>query len=179
MLFKMYRLLILAGVITFLIQCKSNTQDNTTKAPDPAPADTTIEYNELSSKVLGRILRADTSRIKKLFTTPVKIKIEEKQEEGGDPYYFYTFTNPGNKITLFYKPNEGFYIENGLITGTGITLNKDVTVGMDKATFLQLLEVKSTRFDVFRIVNDDATVQSTFYFKNAKLFSVALTQTVE
>jgi|GEM_PF-5045459 len=176
---RKYCFLALLPFVLLLSYCQNKPRPEVTEHYQPAPPDTTIVYNELSSKVLGRILAADTNRIKKRFTVPVKINIDEKHADSGDPYYFYTFTSTGNKITLFYKPSEGFYIENGLITRTGITLNKDVVIGMDKAAFLQILELKDSRFNLFHIINDDATVQSSFYFKNGKLSSIRLTQTVE
>ncbi|WP_295773028.1 hypothetical protein [uncultured Mucilaginibacter sp.] len=172
--------LVTVAALTMLMQyCQNKPKEQTTQRYEPAPADTTIVYNELSSKVLGRLLAADTNRIKKRFTVPVKISVEEKKENGTEPYYFYTFNSPGNKITLFYKPSEGFYIENGLITKAGITLNKDVVIGMDKPAFLQLLELKVSKFNLFYIVNDDSTVQCSYYFKNNLLSSVKLTQTIE
>ncbi|WP_311948870.1 hypothetical protein [Mucilaginibacter terrae] len=176
---RKYCLLALLPFALLLAYCQNKPSQKATQHYEPAPPDTTIVYNELSSKILGRILSADTNRIKKRFTVPVKITVNEKQADGGDPYYFYVFTTPGNKITLFYKPSEGFYIESGLITREGITLNKDVAIGIEKAAFLQILELKESKFNLFHIVNDDATVQSSFYFKNGKLSSVQLTQTVE
>jgi hypothetical protein len=167
-------------IAVLFIACNSDVKKQVVKSYSPiVKTDTAFINNDLSNRILGRnVYKADTNKIKKLFAPPVNLQIVEKEGET-EPYSFYTFTNKTNKLTLFYKSSEGFYIENGEINDKDVVLNKKVFIGMGKDAFLHLLNTDSLKVDTIRVDNEELTLRSTFIFKNDRLIQIKLAQTIE
>lgn len=172
-------LIIIITSIVLLWACKSEVKKKQVAVPVKLKGDTTFVNNDLSLRILGfRVYKADTTKFKKLFTQPVTLSIIEKQGEEA-PFYYYRFISKPNHITLFYKPKEGFYIEDAEINNADVTLNKKVSFDMNKADFLKVLKADSITVDTIRVSDEAYAVQSIFIFKKDKLKKIKVTQTVE
>jgi len=177
---KALRYILFIVIVALFTSCHNDVKKQAVKLNTiPVKTDTTFINNDLSTRILGRnVYKADTNKIKKLFAPPVTLSIIQKEGES-ESYYFYTFTNKTNTLTLFFKPSEGFYIENGEINDEGVVLNKKVTIGMEKNVFLSLLNADSINVDTIHIDNEELTLRSTFIFKDNKLKQLKLAQTIE
>jgi hypothetical protein len=159
--------------------CKSKVKKQQVVVPVKLKGDTTFVNNSLSSRIFGfRIFKADTNKFKELFTKPVTLSIIEKQGEEV-PFYYYRFVSKPNQITLFYKPKEGFYIEDAEINNADVQLNKKVSFDMEKADLLKILKADSVNVDTIRVSDEEYSLQTIFIFKKQKLKQIKITQTVE
>jgi len=181
--------------LTLLLSCKdkdkriaqtvNNKQPVVTsknKAPGPEqdiPCDTTITNDELSAHFLKfNVFQADSAKIKKLFNDNVIVRVVKKEEQGGI-FYMYNFSSNSDTIRLFYKPEEGFYIEDAHINSTHILLNKKIFIGMSKADFLQKLALNNITCNIINVENEEATFKSSYIFRNSKLFEIKSRQIME
>lgn len=141
--------------------------------------DTTIVADEFSSGVLAfKVFRADTNKIKSLFLDPAVLKTGKGTNQEGGSFDLYDFTDGINKIELYGK-NDEFYIEDADIKNNKVLLNKKISIGMEKETFLALLKVNNIKCDTIIAVNDESTFESVYIFKNEQLHQLKMGQMVE
>lgn len=156
---------------------KKQNQFNT-RPQKEVSCDSNIINNEFSFDVLAfKVFKADTTKIKSLFSSPVVLKLESKKDSEGETYYLYSFTDGMNKLTLF--SNDGFYLEEGYIKNDKIHLNKKISIGMTKDSFLKLFKGTNITCDTVTIENDESTIEAVYIFKDSKLIQIKMGQILE
>ncbi|MES2277967.1 MAG: hypothetical protein V4592_18205 [Bacteroidota bacterium] len=187
--------LLILLILTSSISCQNNTtgtkrerQSDTTKSAnkvkteETAPGlncDTTIVNQELSYGALAfKVFKLDTNKLKSLFLDPVVLKMEKQSAPDNGAYFLHHFTDGINKMIL-YRNDGGFYMEEADIKNGRVRLNKKISFGMQKATFLQLLKVTNIKCDTITVTDDEGSFASVYIFKNAKLSEIKMGQMVE
>jgi len=171
--------------------CQSNSkkpdQDTTkftsnTKAVKAVPilrCDTTITSIELSDSLFAfQVFKSDANKIKTLFLDPVVLKMSKATNDGNEQYDLYNFTDGTNRITL-YANDGGFYVQDSDIKNARVLLNKKISIGMTKDSFLGLLKVKGMPCDTILVTNEESTFESAYIFKNARLQEITAGQILE
>jgi hypothetical protein len=140
--------------------------------------DSTIINNEFSKAILAfEVFKADTDKIKSLFLDPVTLKLEKLSNEEGDFYLLYNFSDGINKLSLFY--NDGFYVKDGDIKNNLVRLNRSISIGMAKADFLKLINVRAIAKDTITVKDNELSYETVYIFNNAKLMQIETGNIVE
>jgi len=182
-------------ILTCFVSCQNHTSETKTSQYDTTTSvkkavakepvlglncDTTVISQEFSYKTLAfEVFKADTNKIKSLFLDPVVLKMKKATSEDGVSYYLHNFTDGTNSIVLFRNPKEGFYIEDAEIKNNKVLLNKNISIDMEKDTFLKLLNVSNVKCDTITVKDDESSFESIYIFKLNKLIEIKMGQIVE
>lgn len=186
-------LLLIINLMVFM-SCKNNLkQQNEKSRQDTGSAktirphkvvsnlncDTIVVSNEFGTKALAfDIFKADTNKVKSLFLDPVVLKIEKKKDSEGYVHDLYYFTDKTNRVILS-ENNDYFYIEDARIKNNNVLLNKKISIGMNKAYLVGLLNLKNIPCDSITVRDDEASFETVYVFKDSKLKQVEMGQIVE
>lgn len=124
-----------------------------------------------------KFFKANTNKIKSLFMSPVVLKIEKQKNSEGISYNIYNFADGVNKLRLYN--NDGFYLEDGYIKNNRVHLNKNLSIGMAKDAFLRLIKVKNIKCDTITTVDNEASFETVYVFRDFKLQEIKMGSIVE